>query len=563
MKRPELAAFEPLLPAEAVILEELDHGDFDRLGDGSRPEEPAEGRVVRAAFLRFLILGGAGATRPHEKGVRVSGGWIEGILDLEGCRVPRDIGLKDCRFGAAPLLRSAIIDNLFLDGSALPGLEADRLEARGGLTLRGATVAGSVRLEGARIGGMVEADGAELLAPDGVALAARGLRAQGVTLRGAQVQGTIDIKAARLDSGIEARGLVLKARAGLALDADSLSSGDNVVLRLAQVAGEVRLPGALIRGDLDLRGATVTKTATAALDLGRAVVEGGFLLRDGARVEGLLDLTAAQIGTLHDEYEAWPAKGDLLLNRCIYAAIIDGPVDAPGRLAWLARQDPARWGEDFWPQPYEQLAAVFRAMGHAEDARGVLVAKERLQRRARRARSSMPVWRACLAAKDGLLAVTVGYGRQPLLAFVWLAVFWLVGVGVFAQAERSGAMKPNSAVILRAPEWMGCRLPLGSGEPIIGTDTVVAGRAKPGQTQLDCYRSQFEAYSYPELNVWMYSLDTLFPVLEIGQRSYWRADTRRPWGSFAIAYYYFESVVGWALSLLAVAGFSGLVRSDR
>jgi hypothetical protein len=562
VSRPELSAFEPLLPAEAVVLRELDQGDFDRLGDGSRPEEPAEERVIRAAFLRFLILGGAGKTRPHEKGVRVSGGWIEGILDLEGCRVPRDIGLKDCRFSAAPLLRSAIIDNLFLDGSALPGLEADRLEARGGITLRGATVAGGVRLEAARIGGLVEADGAELLAADGVALAARGLRAQGVTLRGAQVQGTVDLKAARLESGIEASGLVLEARSGLALDGESLSSGDNVVLRLAKLAGEVRLPGALVRGDLDLRGASVKKRDGTAVALGRAVVEGGFLLRDGARVEGLLDLTAAQIGTLHDEYEAWPGKGDLLLNRCIYGAIIDGPVDAPGRLAWLARQDPSRWGEDFWPQPYEQLAAVFREMGHDEDARGVLVAKERLHRRARRARSSSAAWRACLAAKDGLLAITVGYGRQPLLAFVWLALFWLVGVGVFALAESTGAMKPNSAVILRSPEWTGCRLPLGTGQAIIGSDTVVAGRAQPGQTQLDCYRAQFEAYSYPELNVWMYSLDTLFPVLEIGQRSYWRADTTQPWGTFTIAYYYFESVVGWALSLLAVAGFSGLVRSE-
>jgi hypothetical protein len=70
------------------------------------------------------------------------------------------------------------------------------------------------------------------------------------------------------------------------------------------------------------------------------------------------------------------------LNRCRYEAFIDGPVDTRGRLEWLSRQTPERWGEDFWPQPYEQLAAVFRDMGHNEDARAVLIAKERLQRQA-------------------------------------------------------------------------------------------------------------------------------------------------------------------------------------
>jgi hypothetical protein len=59
----------------------------------------------------------------------------------------------------------------------------------------------------------------------------------------------------------------------------------------------------------------------------------------------------------------------------------------------------------------------------------------------------------------------------------------------------------------------------------------------------------------------MYSLDTLFPVLEIGQKEYWRPDTSKRWGSLAMAFFYIQANVGWALSLLAIAGFSGLVRS--
>jgi hypothetical protein len=59
----------------------------------------------------------------------------------------------------------------------------------------------------------------------------------------------------------------------------------------------------------------------------------------------------------------------------------------------------------------------------------------------------------------------------------------------------------------------------------------------------------------------MYSLDTLLPVLDMGQRTYWRPNPAKPGGRVAINYFYFQSVVGWALSLLAVAGFSGLVKS--
>ncbi len=556
-----LAEFSPLMPAERKVVSELKSGDFDRLGDGSRPARPDPARVVRAGFLRFLLLGGEEGCRPHEKGVRLIGAWIEGVLDLEGCRVPRDIGLKDCHFDYAPVLRSAILDSVFLDGSRLPGLQADRLEARGGLTLLGALVEGEIRLAGASLGGALECDGATIRRTGGIALAAEGLSARGVLLRGAEVSGGIDLSGARLRAALDGRGLTLSHPEGIALNADALEARGNVALRGVSVQGEVRLLGVRIGGDLDLTGAGLSNPGGYALQLSRALVEGGFFLREGASVSGTLDMTGATIGTLHDDPEGWPGKGDLLLNRCIYAGFIEGPVDARSRLDWLSRQSPERWKEDFWPQPYEQLATVFRDMGHDEDARATLIEKERLQRRAQRARTARGTWRSLLGAKDGLLKITVAYGRQPLLAFVWLGLFWLLGVAVFAHADSVGALKPNSAVILRAPEWTQCRLPTTERRDVGGAAEPVQGRAEPGQTQLDCFRAQWDMLSYPEFNPWMFSLDTLFPVFEIGQKAYWRPDPAQNWGGLTIFYYYFESVVGWALSLLAVAGFSGLVKS--
>ncbi len=559
---PTLADFQPFSMAEGKVVSHLQTGDFDRLGDGLRPEKADAERTVRADLLRYLILA-SDEYRLHEKGLRLSGAWITGILDLEGCRIPRDLGLKDCHFEASPVLRSAIIDNLFLDGSALPGLQADRLEARGCISLRAAIVMGEIRLPGARIGGSIEADGVRISSPEGIALDADGSETRGgILLRGANVRGGINLSAVRLGGDVNAVGAQLERPGEVVLNGDGIVAAGDFALRGATIVGETRLFGARFGGDVDCTSASLSQPGGYALRLNRTTIEGAFFLRQNASVEGTLDLTATTIGAIDDDQASWPKTGDLLLNRCQYGAFIGGPADAESRLDWLARQTPERWRADFWPQPYEQLSKVLREMGHDEEARAVLITKERLQRKARRARAKNPALRIALAAMDAILAVTLRYGRQPLLALVWLMLFWAIGTGVFAIAYKSGAMKPNSPVVLRSPEWTMCDLQRTETRfmPSVGQD--LAGRADSGQDQLTCFRNQPEAASYPEFNALMYSLDVLLPVASIGQKEYWRPDSLKPNGTFTLKYYFFQSVIGWALSLLAVAGFSGLVKSQ-
>ncbi len=185
-----LADFQPLLPAEEEVVARLLSGNYDRLGDGSRPTAPDPSRVVRAAFLRFLMLGGEPGCRPHEKGIRITGAWIVDTLDLEACHVFRDIGLIDCHFEATPILRAAIINRLFLDGSSLPGLEAERLEARGGVYLRGAQVTGEINVSQSHLGGNLECDGATIRVASGHAIDANAIELRNLLLRGATLRGS-------------------------------------------------------------------------------------------------------------------------------------------------------------------------------------------------------------------------------------------------------------------------------------------------------------------------------------------------------------------------------------
>ena len=336
---PSLASFQPLHAAEAKVVAGLGSGDLNRIGDGLRPEWDDPARTVRAELVRFLILGSGGDFRLHEKGLRLNGARVIGTLDLEGCRIPRDIALTDCRFDASPVLRSAVIDNLFLDGSALPGLQADRLEARGGLSICGAELTGSIRLRGGRIGGNIEADGATIAAPDGVAIDADGLEAQGgILLRGADVRGGINLSGARVGGDVNAAGARIERPGDVALNGDGIAARGDMALRGATIAGEVSLLGAHFGGDIDCTSATLAQPGGYALRLNRARIDGAFFLRQGASILGTLDLTATIIGAIYDERACWPPKGELLLNRCQYGAFIGGPVDAAGLIGWRARR---------------------------------------------------------------------------------------------------------------------------------------------------------------------------------------------------------------------------------
>jgi hypothetical protein len=559
----ELAHFGHLAPAEESLIAGLGSGSLDLLGSGGLPEAEDETRRVRAELIRFLLLGGPDAPRLHEKGLRLSGAWIVGVLDLEGCRIPRDIGLLDCRFDATPVLLSAMIDTLAFDGSHLPGLTANRLDARGDLLFRSATIRGRVELRGARIGGDLVFDGAVLDNPgDYVLQSERASIRGGVLFRGATVRGSIGLTGGRIGGALDLIGATIERPDGVALDADSTQVEGDVALRLAQVVGSISLVTARIGGDVDLTGASMSCPEAIAVDLGRTNVSGAFFLRDGARVTGVLSLNGATLGAIVDDPASWPAKGDLRLNRCLYGAFIGTVVGARERLDWLSRQTPERWNEDFWPQPYEQLAGVLGEMGHDEDKRRVLIEKDRLARRARRKRAGTLGMRILLRVQDELMRVTTGYGRLPLLAVVWMFALWGGGAVLYSELDRASAVRPNSPVVLRSPEWVLCATPRDRSVFLPSVGAARPGLAEAGEPQLPCWHRQPEASAYPKFNPAMLSADAIIPGSGTGQSTYWSPDTRTLPGYYGKWFMYFQGIAGIALGLLAVAGFSGIVKSS-
>jgi hypothetical protein len=117
---------------------------------------------------------------------------------------------------------------------------------------------------------------------------------------------------------------------------------------------------------------------------------------------------------LNDDPRTWPDQ--LRLEGLRYTAL-EPAGSARTRLRWLAR-DPT----GYRPQPYEQLAAHYRQIGHDAEARTVLLAKQR--RRRRQVSPPGAVW-------SGLQDLTVGYGYRPGRAALWLVALTALGTGVF------------------------------------------------------------------------------------------------------------------------------------
>jgi hypothetical protein len=177
-----------------------------------------------------------------------------------------------------------------------------------------------------------------------------------------------------------------------------------------------------------------------------------------AVLQGRLDLTAARTSFYLDTKASWPQKARI--DGFVYDAI-DG-ASPKERLEWLLRNE-----SGYSPQIYDQLAAVYRAAGHDDAARRILIAKQR-HRFAKR----HLVWRVGGYVLDGL----VGYGYRTWLAFVWVAVLLIVGTILF-----------NSLYTAH--------------------DLTAASKTTPP----------------PPFNPFLYTLDLLLPVASLHQRDGWLA----------------------------------------
>ncbi|UNS99366.1 oxidoreductase [Streptomyces tubbatahanensis] len=458
-----MLSYDELTPPERQLWDGFPEGRCVDLRTGL-PEDDrvAEGgawgpeRTIRAAVIAALLLGAHTAQPGAVACLRLAGARIPGHLNLAGAQIAHALWLEDCWFEESVDLLGASTQTLVITGSRVPGIEAYSARIEGTLDLRYSVVESlasspfnhvstALSLSDARVTGGMLLNGTEISAPGGWAIAAGGLVMEGgVTFRGGFVaRGEVRLLGAQLPGGLFMQGaqllspgprgtaLALDNAVGSTLDfSDGFTANGTVRLRGARISDGVIFKGAFLNGPSDDRGPSLAAPLMQAVDF-------DFTLAQPP--SGSVDLRGAQVTNLHDSGRSWPDVVEL--DGFVYGSV---KVDEGGerreavgrrdsvarRVAWIRRSP------GYNPQPYEQLASWYRKAGHDDEARRVLLAKQRHRRR------TLP-WAARMWGH--LLDATVGYGYRPWLAGVWLLALTVLGTLSFGARSPSPVKQGEGA----------------------------------------------------------------------------------------------------------------------
>ncbi len=481
--------------------------------------------VVRSDLLRWICTDGRIASAIGRRGLELERARITGGLDLDYCAVGFPVDFRQCSFEGTISLNYAELRSLTFSGGRADGFSAQAARIKGDLFLsNGFTVRGETKLTASDIsgnlvctGGSFDGNGAKAfngnrMTVGGSVYLDQGFGARGeVQLIDAQIGGNLSCSGARI----------------LNKDHDALS-GDRTVIDGSvyfrdkfSTDGMIRFPGARIKGQLSFEGSIFLTGGRSGLFAQNLRVEEAFFWRDlSITPETEIDLSHAYVGQLCDDSAGWPAPGGLLLDGFEYKSIADvSPHDASSRSDWLRRQP----DNSFRPQPFEQLAAVLRREGHEDEARTILIEKQR----SRIELGNLSAWSA---AWNRLLGVTLGFGYKPQRVLIFIVLFLILGTVLFGAGYSNDVMAPVKERVFMDPAYL---LDREIPEP------------------------------YPVFNAFMYSLDSFLPIVDLHQESFWLPNANRGgWGVFLVWYLRVHIVVGWVLTSLAILGFSGLVRKD-
>jgi hypothetical protein len=174
--------------------------------------------------------------------------------------------------------------------------------------------------------------------------------------------------------------------------------------------------------------------------------------------------------------------------------------------------------EKYSPDPYRQLANVYRMKGREADATKVAIARQKRLRKEGGLSKRSKLW-------NWFLQVTTGYGYELHRPLVLLAVFAVIGAVIFAWARSAGLMYATSSA---------------TNPPSIKATSCTSGYL--------CFQPI------------VYSLQLLVPVVDLQETSRWLPDTSTILGRLVMLYTWIAIVIGWAASAALAAGFGRLLR---
>lgn len=612
--------FTPLQPAEQILLACCRLGTIAKIGPDT-PEEPSSGNVVRAGFLRFLVLGGDAAAPVHECGVRLEGAYIQGGLNLNSTIVPVLLSIHCCYLQHTTTLRDAkFAHSVIFQGSTINGMDARRVQVEGFFSLNTVSSYGLVDLDYAHVKGQINFSGSTMDGANHSALSAEGILCGGdihltdgfvgngkLSFAGAQIEGQLNCAHASFtaseDWALLADGIIVRGSVYLS---DGFSASGCVRFVGARIRGELRCSGGEFGGSIDdvLRMDDAVISESVSLDCGfkasgrvnlQNVQVGGDLVINDAKCIDTLDADRINIkgalifrglenpsesvsfaggraGSLDDDKSSWGKALDL--NGFVYGFInVHSEMSIADRLEWLDKQDTpvseAHGAKEFRPQPWRHLQRVLDEMGHAEEARQVGIEFEKRLRAAGLIGQSPKRWnplrrwfyKKLMTFLHVMYGFLTGYGYRPMLLLRSFVVVWLMCSGIYWLAANEGAIfAPSDPLVFQNEKYASCVPP---ASPLVQEPTGTG----------NWYLCAELPEAYTGFSPLAFSLDLLLPLVDLHQEKDWAPLIETPkanifaelWGFLSAKrlvrfVMWVEILAGWGFSLLFVAVVSGLAR---
>jgi hypothetical protein len=456
-------------------------GDPD-LDDPARSAEWDESRTIRAAVIAALALGARRPVPGRTAGVRIVGARVVGQIELRHGRVDVPLTLRRCRIEDTLRFDEAVTMSIDLTGSHTGRIMAEGAHVRGSLKLDEAHIAGGpdfalhldeitidtdlsarrlrcsgpVCLIGVRIGAVVDLIRCQVEHPRKIAINLGGATiGRSLLIAYATIKGQLRLPGTACKGMAQFNGTHISEVERIALEGEGFTcGGDGYFQNGFHAEGMVALIGASFGGVLSFRDARLaTVSDSPALNCGGMQVARGLYLTHGFHAAGEVRLIGVQVGghldlvgmasdcgplTLYHASVAtirdggpgtWPSQ--VLLDGLTYNAF-DPYLPAEERLELLRRQM-----HGYRAQPYEFMAGYYRALGHEEDARTILIEKERVRRIGARR------WDRFVGVIFGTL---VGYGYRPMRAVFYSVLIQLAAV-VFFTALRPTQIRADDHIV--------------------------------------------------------------------------------------------------------------------
>ncbi|MFL6520009.1 MAG: hypothetical protein ACJ8NS_07295 [Chthoniobacterales bacterium] len=542
--------------------------------------------IVSSEYVVWLCTDRSARDLVTHRGFQISNVQVEGVLDLDDAQIPFPFKAVHCTFNGDICLERARLPSLTLINCSVRNIKAAGIHIEGEAELNEGFIAnGEVCFVAATIDGALDFQGASLHNPKGVSLFANRAKIGGSLYlrRNFHSTGEINLTRATIGSNLDLGDAQISNTGGEALSATSTEIFGNVLLRRACVTGAANFMAAKVHGFVDCEGAEFNHPITKNPDLefdGRALIansakiDGSVMLSDGFTAQGTLEFDKAEIGGIlectnarlrqgegaelnleqasaaawRDDEDSWPKSGKLRLDGFTYKRIYgkSGSSDVHVRLAWLELQAAGK----FLPQPYEQLAATLRNMGHEAQARMVMIEKNKAYAKFLRkhftAQPGKP-WRPFTRLRRqewwwyNAFGKLIGYGYKPWRAFGLSVLVILFGTFLLHEGYKHRLILPTHK---DAYEKAVAGVPGVSAKPRLAPD-------------------------YPRFNSFAYSIESFIPLLKFDQVSNWAPNGNQGEKSFMSAkggsllwgYLCLQIVLGWILTSLWVGALTGLLKT--